>query len=210
MHRLRIYFTFHKFFYNDSCDGCSIIDLGCNEGTYSVLFKAKGFDVDGLDICDLSKAFELSKKYNMFVNYHSSPIEKPKIDKKFDYIFCSEVLEHIDDINRGLLSLKTLAHPHTKIIISLPNVLSIYGILRFIRDMIRSGFDFSKIDPHQKFPPWYVKKLFNKHDYSIKIIGSVNYFPFNIFPNFNLRLSKIPILNLLGYSTFYSVHPRYK
>ena len=119
MHKSRIYFTFHKIFNADSYYGLSIIDLGCNEGTYSVLFKAKGFDVDGLDICDLRKAFKLSKKYNMSVNYHSCPIEDLNIGKKFDYIFCSEVLEHINDINLGIISIKKLAHSGTKIIISL-------------------------------------------------------------------------------------------
>tara|TARA_Y100000310_G_C20532408_1_gene739159 strand:+ start:395 stop:1090 length:696 start_codon:yes stop_codon:yes gene_type:complete len=206
MHRLRIYFAFNKIFNKESYDGLSILDIGSNEGTYSVLFKEKGFEVDGLDICDLSKAKQLSAKYNLDVKYYSMSIESAELPKTYDYIFCSEVLEHVNDINKALISIKNLSYKHTKIIISLPNVISLYGILRLLRDIIIYKFDFSKIDPHQQFPPWYVKSLFNKHGFKIKVLGSVNFTPFNIFPKFNLFLSDLSIFKMLGYSTFYYVY----
>jgi len=210
MHKSRIYFTFKKIFNKGSYNGLSIADIGCNEGTYSVLFKGKGFSVDGLDICDLNKAKQLSSKYNLDVKYYSMPIESPELSKTYDYIFCSEVLEHVDDINKALISIKKLSHKSTKIIISLPNVISLYGILRLIRDMVVNKFDFSKVDPHQKFPPWRVIKLFNRHGFIIKVLGSVNFTPFNIYPKLNLIFGDFSIFKVLGYSTFYYANKKYR
>jgi|TARA_B100000315_G_scaffold254794_1_gene296596 2-polyprenyl-3-methyl-5-hydroxy-6-metoxy-1,4-benzoquinol methylase len=199
MHRLRIFFTFNKIFNKLSYDGQTILDVGCNEGTYSVLFRAKGFDIDGLDVCDLRKAKQLSDKYNLKVKYYSTSIENANYSKNYDYIFCSEVLEHVNNFNQAIVSIKNHSHKNTKIILSLPNVFSLFGLLNLVKDIVCSR----KIDSHQKFPPWRVKKLFDEYGFNIKVLGSVNFLPFNLFYNINLILSTLGIFKILGYSTFY-------
>lgn len=208
VHKLRIYFTFNKIFKENNYLKKTILDIGCNKGTYSIIFRSRKFDVDAFDICDLSPAINLAKKYNMDVNFFNMSAEDINLTKKYDFVFCSEVLEHLNNPEKALKSINKVCRKNTKIIISMPNVISIYGILKFIQEYISSIFNISKVDSHQKFPFLRVLRMFRKNRYDIKVLGSVYFLPMNLFEKFNLLISTCPIIKYFGYSTFYEVRLR--
>lgn len=204
-HTLRIYFTYNDIFNQTNYNGKKILDIGCNEGTYSIIFSKKGFEVDAFDICDLTIAKNLNKKYNTDVNFFNMSVENISLGKKYDYVFCSEVLEHIDNQKQALEELKKVMSDKTILILSVPNVLSIYGILKYFYAFVKSLFDIRKIDPHEKFPFLRVINLFKRSGFKIKVLGSIYFFPINRFTKLNLLLSKNLFLKYFGSFCFYYV-----
>ncbi len=71
----------------------SVLDIGCGTGDYVELFS--GFEYEGLDISDYAIK-KLRKKYPS-KKFILGDIFKINFEKKFDLIFFSEVLEHIEE-----------------------------------------------------------------------------------------------------------------
>lgn len=67
-----------------------ILDIGCMNGYIMDSFIDLGYDVCGLEPSDL---YKLSKYPERIFNI---PLHEIK-DKKFDFVFCSEVMEHIPE-----------------------------------------------------------------------------------------------------------------
>lgn len=83
-----------------------ILDIGCGAGTLSFYMASKGNNVVGIDIssrvisvCKLNaKNLNLEKN----VNFKVVDFLKARIDKHFDLVLCSEVLEHLVDDHLAL------------------------------------------------------------------------------------------------------------
>ncbi len=112
------------------------------------------FKVDAFDICDLSAAKVLNRDHKEDVKFFNMSVEDMTLDKKYDYVFCSEVLEHVNNHSLALDQIKTIVTEKTELIFSLPNVFSLYGMIKIAYELVKYGFDISKIDPHQKVPFW--------------------------------------------------------
>ena len=76
-----------------------VLDYGCGPGHYGLFLALQGYDVTLMDLPH--KAFDflqcMCKKYGVKVNFAYSPEEYQDIRGKFDYIICSDVLEHVDE-----------------------------------------------------------------------------------------------------------------
>ena len=86
--------------------GATIIDLGCGEGVAGLAFEAAGLNVDFLDITDAGLKPEVAPE-----QFHRRPLWEPipmrtfatigerdraiMHNRRFDYGFCCDVLEHI-------------------------------------------------------------------------------------------------------------------
>jgi len=84
-----------------------ILDFGCGNGDYSSLLSSDGGDIEGCDISPES-LIRCKNLYNWVFEIKDS---KDLISKKYDFIFSTEVLEHIekweetvDDLYRALSS----------------------------------------------------------------------------------------------------------
>ena len=82
----------------------TVLDIGCGAGTISLYIASKGYNVLGIDIsqtaidaCRESKQ-QLGLKKVFFETY-DFPSNYPK--GKFDFIICSEVIEHINDDDKA-------------------------------------------------------------------------------------------------------------
>lgn len=85
------------------CKAKNILDIGCGEGLLAKLLLKKGVAQKVLGIDTSAKAIELGKEL------YSNSIKIKKMElkhqsfmsmnkrRKFDYIVCSEVIEHVDD-----------------------------------------------------------------------------------------------------------------
>ena len=100
-----------------------IIDLGCGDGSASVLLANKGLQVVGVDISKNNiKAAKLHSKVNKFSRldfYIGDACKSEQPTEFYDYAFSHHVLEHLLDTNAGIGELKRIAKK--KIIIAVPS-----------------------------------------------------------------------------------------
>ncbi|MFO0320839.1 MAG: methyltransferase domain-containing protein [Bacteroidota bacterium] len=69
-----------------------LLDLGCGESPYRFLINENQNKYFGLDIADADK-FDYSRKDIMHFDGKNIPFE----NERFDYLICTEVLEHVED-----------------------------------------------------------------------------------------------------------------
>ena len=138
-------------------EGKTILDFGC--GKAAVLKemeilnpKAKYF---GVDISETA----LKRAKNNFpsaVFYKVADGEKiPIIDKSVDFVFSSEVLEHIYDVENALSELQRILKQEGKILLTVPY----HG---FIKNILITIFAFNKhFDPAGSHINFFLKKRFS-------------------------------------------------
>lgn len=98
----------------------SILDVGCGEGfTLEKLRKARiGTHLEGVDYLDL--AIKLGKKEHPDLTLKKGSIYDLKYkDNSFDVVICSEVLEHVEDPQKGLEELVRVSKKYC--VLSVPN-----------------------------------------------------------------------------------------
>ncbi len=105
------------------------LDLGCGEGRHCFgAYMSENIDVFGFDmsLSDVSKAktnFDQfnEKKSSKSCNFGVADAKKlPFKDNTFDYIVCSEVLEHIIDYQSALSEINRILKPQGKLAVSVP------------------------------------------------------------------------------------------
>ena len=78
--------------------GSNILDAGCGGGGYVDFLCRLGFHVTGVDIN--SNFLDLANKHLRLGSYVSSDLNNlPFPDKHFDFTYCFDVLEHLDDLS---------------------------------------------------------------------------------------------------------------
>ncbi len=101
-----------------------ILDAGCGRGFYLHAISLYKFpqEIHGVDTNSiyLAKARELCKDKRVRLKKNSIyDIKYPS--NFFDFIICSEVLEHLDDDRKALAELKRILKPNGSLIITVPN-----------------------------------------------------------------------------------------
>lgn len=134
------------------CKAKLILDLGCGEGLLAKLLLKKGVTQKVLGIDINKKAIELGKElYNnscktKCMELKNQSFESMNKRRKFDYIVCSEVIEHVDKPEFFILKMRKMIRNWA--IITTPNV-----------DFVSPG----KYDK-QFFNPDGLFELFNKNE----------------------------------------------
>lgn len=83
----------------------NVLDIGCGAGTLSLYMASKGHSVHGIDIS--KKAVNACIKSTRFLNLDNISFEVKDFpnklsNKKFDFIICTEVLEHLENDTKAL------------------------------------------------------------------------------------------------------------
>lgn len=101
-----------------------ILDVGCGAGTLSIYLASEGNDVNGIDIS--SNAIKRCKESarhlkikNILFEKMNFPNQVPSL--KYDFIICSEVIEHLKDDDMVLKTIFSLLNPKGIAIISTPS-----------------------------------------------------------------------------------------
>jgi len=118
-----------RFDYFSSCSGDlkgkAVLDVGCGGGLLSEEFAKAGAEVTGIDLAP--KAIEAAtghaKANALDINYLHSSIEKflPGNEEKFDIVVCSEVLEHVFDLQQFVKDMMGTLKPGGKFLFSTIN-----------------------------------------------------------------------------------------
>lgn len=108
-----------------------ILDIGCGQAELAPYLKSMGHKVSGVDMvemsADIQKNLDYSKSFDFSGDWPSDLLEK-----KFDYIICSEVIEHIFDTAKLLNNIKSCLKENGKLILTTPNFLFWKNRLRIL------------------------------------------------------------------------------
>jgi len=164
-----------------------IIELGCGAG--NIMQKIKiGQELWGVDISDFMLKLSRQRKYELPVNFVKVNIENLSekiVEEKFDKIYCSEVLEHVQNPEKVLSEIKKIAKKKSIIVISIPNEKLINQIKGVLQKMKIFNFLFpsisKKMDDEWHLHSFDLKKVKDLicNDYIIKKVKGI---PYNFMP----------------------------
>jgi len=112
-----------------------ILDIGCGTGEVAVRYKKFG-EVYGIDISP--KSIEEAERNNRCDEYFVGMAEDLPFNKSyFDIVICTEVIEHLMDVERACSEINRVLKNTGYLIISTPNPLSYLMIRRKIVEKIK-------------------------------------------------------------------------
>jgi len=182
----------------------SAIDIGCNAGMYSRMLSDCGFRyVLGIDIVPemvgtARRAFE-QRAPGRVVEFILQNAESLDTARKFDFVLCTEVIEHTNDPGRVISNIKAVMTPKGTAIISLPNRMSLpYVISRLAHRIGRrpSDEDFEK---HLAYPFYRSIRLFHGEGTEVIATDGTNLFWNTLALRWLHRTAWFPALNRLNF-----------
>ena len=98
----------------------NILEIGCGLGYLTYSLNREGYKAKGLDISQeaVNKAIQNYGNYYTCANLFEYAINH---EKEYDILILTEVIEHLNDINSFMKSLKKLLRYEGKIILTTPN-----------------------------------------------------------------------------------------
>ena len=107
----------HQFALKHSKENDDVLEVGCGFGHLAKLLVDNKRKYFGVDISDKSAKYCISLGYTCF---QSDIIELPFPNNSFDCIVALEVIEHIPDVNKGIIEMIRVLKPGGKLIITTP------------------------------------------------------------------------------------------
>lgn len=92
----------------------TIADIGCGEGS-NLFFLRSQFPQAGLFGFDISKTAIEAAKRNVNAEFDLLDIQKEIPQQKFDLVFCSDVVEHLEDDMMALQNIKRITDKYAMI-----------------------------------------------------------------------------------------------
>lgn len=149
-----------------------LLNLGGGIGQIKDIYQSIGFDVYNLDIDTL---FENERNIRFDLNNNQSlPYEKDY----FDYVICSEVIEHLENPWKLFRDVKSILKKDGIFILSTPNTMSFYSRLMFLFKGYFKWFSPDCLSYHiNPLFLWEIRMISQKINFQeIKILGSGDYF----------------------------------
>lgn len=120
-----------------------VLDIGCGRGHLAYRLHEHGHDVwlcDVKDIvCDNYKIFKEKKRF-LEVDFNET-LRLPYPDNSFDFVTCTEVLEHLQNPRRVIEDCYRILKPGGKLLVSIPHITSLHKRLYFLLTGKILGFD---------------------------------------------------------------------
>jgi 2-polyprenyl-3-methyl-5-hydroxy-6-metoxy-1,4-benzoquinol methylase len=121
--------------------GKKVLDFGSGVGSISLYLANQGKKVTGIEVSP--KAVKMAKQSAQLfgltnkISFLTADIFKTNLKQKFDFIICSEVLEHLHDDGKALKRLRSLLKPSGRVLISVPSAqapLIKFGVIKHFDD----------------------------------------------------------------------------
>jgi 2-polyprenyl-3-methyl-5-hydroxy-6-metoxy-1,4-benzoquinol methylase len=177
------------------------IDIGCNAGWYSKMISDFGFrDVMGVDIDEklIKKAQKefTSNKEGKHIHFHLLNAEHLDTSKKFNFLLCTEVVEHTDHPELVIENIKNSLAPGGVAVITLPNAVSFPYLLHYLSQKIQGKPLKKELIDHLSYPFYKSLNLFITKDIKLVKTTGTNLFYWNF-------MYKLPFFSLLNKINFY-------
>ena len=144
----------------------SAIDIGCNAGMYCQILSDVGFRyVLGIDIVKemihkANAAFG-SRDPERTVEFRLQDAETLDTARKFDFVLCTEVIEHTNRPDRVIANIKAVMNPRGLAVISLPNRMSLPYLLSWLAHRLGFKPKDEVFDRHLDYPFYRSIQLFH-------------------------------------------------
>lgn len=99
--------------------GSLVLDLGCSQGLLAAPLREKGVRVVGVDVGPPERVSPSVERY--WQRDLEQPLEIPE-ERVFDYVVCSDVIEHVIHRAELLASVRRYLKPEGRLLISTPNI----------------------------------------------------------------------------------------
>jgi SAM-dependent methyltransferase len=157
-HRLRIE-TIFEILCKELAPQKLLLDAGCWFGAYSILLsryvRVIGIDVSRISIRKAKKWRDQEGK-RLAIDFIVCDIEHlPFRQSIFDFFICSETLEHLKHVRRGLTELVRALKNGGKGLVSMPNCFSLYYIFQRFFPVVTPKSD----NPHLRFDFVAIRKM---------------------------------------------------
>lgn len=112
------------------------------DGTILIVGCGSNLDVSLVDNFKIAYIFDISyhavktNYYNGLNTFTADALNIPLPSQSIDLIICSEVLEHIPQINIALREFSRILTPNGNLIVSSPNWFSLFGIVRLLSEKV--------------------------------------------------------------------------
>ena len=150
--------------------------IGCGSQNDMNLVSPNSFGV-GVDISTVAIKKSI-RKYNKSRFIVSDATNLPFMKNSFDYVICSEVIEHIKDDEKVLFEVKRILKNHGIFILTLPNWLSLYGLSRKLTEFLfRRPFTAGDQPIDNWSTPSKISKKLKKYNLEIIFFRGIWYYP---------------------------------
>ena len=119
-----------------SLRGRAVLDIGCGQGTLCAGALDQGAArVVGVDLTPRALALAAAALDGRDVELHLGSAEAlPLASDQFDVVFCTEVLEHVPDVDRCLTEMSRMLKPGGQCVISHPNYFNLLYVSKRVGD----------------------------------------------------------------------------
>jgi SAM-dependent methyltransferase len=102
--------------------GQRFLDVGCSGGFVSEAARALGYDTTGID--PDGEAIAYANQHYPGIRFVHTMVEPfaAEAGRSFDAVYCSEVLEHVGDVNRFVAALSALMVPGGVLYLTTPDI----------------------------------------------------------------------------------------
>lgn len=154
----------------------NVFIIGCgSQDEMSIINKeCQGF---GIDISE--EAIKKSKKeYPRFYYCISDATRLPLRENSFDWVVCSEVIEHVQENAKILSEVRRILRGGGIFIVTTPNWISWYGLLRKTAEKaLRRPFTSGNQPVDNWATPYSLKKKLENHGFVIDLFMGIWYYP---------------------------------
>ena len=176
-----------------------ILDFGCGEGALSQRLSDAGYQVDSVDIDEVS--FKASTHF-IRLDFNSADLVSAFIQEHqegYDCVLGIEVIEHIENHWEYIKNLKKLVRPGGYILLSTPNVTSWLSRFYFLftgrlHQFMEQDLSYGHINP---ISFWQIEYIFKNLDITLVSNRSAGTLPMFYFPVFSLKSILINLFSLL-------------
>ena len=99
----------------------SVLDVGCGDGTLLGQVRHARPDIGVWAGADLSVAqVERNKSRFADIDFYALDIQKAALERTFELVLCSEVIEHLDDPIASIVHLASMVNPGGRLVLTCP------------------------------------------------------------------------------------------
>lgn len=144
----------------------NVLDIGCNTGELChILSKNYNIYAEGVDINE--SAINIAKKRYPKLRFFAGNINNIKIRKRYDVVIMMQVIEHLEEPEKMLKTVKEHLEDNGRIIISTPNKWAFVDKLKCKAVGKKFAYDPTHV---QLFNPPNLKKLLENNGFTIEKI----------------------------------------
>ncbi len=157
------------------------LDLGCNAGFYTHLISGLGFRRTlGIDVVpgmiEVATRRFASDAPDRVVEFRLMPAEALSPEPRYDFVLCTEVIEHTQQPERVIGTLRSILRPGGIAIVSLPNRLSLPYVVGWAAYRLRGGHRDPNFERHLEYPCTRTLRLFAGGDRRVIASTGTNLF----------------------------------